>query len=73
MQTKSWEKRLTSSIFGMYCVDAWLMYRRCTKDTLHTEPDLDQQEFYCVLEEGLIDNNIGGEGAREGPNVIRKI
>ena len=27
MQTKSWEKRLTSSIFGMYCVDAWLMYR----------------------------------------------
>ena len=58
MQTKSWEKRLTSSIFGMYCVDAWLMYRGCTIDTLHKEPDMDQQEFYCVLAEELIDNNI---------------
>ena len=58
MQTKSWEKRLTSSIFGVYCVDAWLMYRGCTTDTLYKEPDLDQQEFYCVLSEELIDNNI---------------
>ena len=40
---RSWEKRLTSSIFGMYCVDAWLMYRECTTDTLHTEPDLNQK------------------------------
>ena len=58
MQTKYWEKRLTSSIFGMYCVDAWLMYRGCTTDKLHKEPDLYQQEFYCVLAEELIDNNI---------------
>ena len=42
----------------MYCVDAWLMYRGCTTDTLHKDPDLDQQEFYCVLAEELIDNNI---------------
>ena len=42
----------------MYCVDAWLMYLRCTTDTLHKEPDLNQQEFYCLLEEELIDNNI---------------
>ena len=58
MQTKSWDKRVTSSIFGMYCVDAWLMYRGCTKDTLHKEPGLNQQEFYCVLTEELIENNI---------------
>ena len=43
MQTKSWEKRLTSSIFGIYCVDAWLMYHGCNTDTLHKDPDLDQQ------------------------------
>ena len=57
-ETRSWEKRLSSSIFGMYCVDAWLMYRGCTTDTLHKEPDLDQQELYCVLAEEIIDNNI---------------
>ena len=58
IETKSWEKCLISSIFGMYCVDAWLMYCGCTTDTLHKEPDLDQQELYCVMSEELIDNNI---------------
>ena len=58
MLTESWEKHLTSSIFGMYCVDAWLMSYGCTTDTLQKKPDMDQQEFYCVLEEELIDNNI---------------
>ena len=43
MQTKSWDKRVTSSIFGMYCVDVWLMYHGCNTDTLHKEPDLNQQ------------------------------
>ena len=43
MQTKSWDKRVTSSIFGVYCVDAWLMYHGCTTDTIHKEPDLNQQ------------------------------
>ena len=43
MQTKSWDKRVNSSTFGMYCVDAWLMYHGCTTDTLHKEPDLNQQ------------------------------
>ena len=42
MQTKSWEKHVTSSMFGMYCTDAWLIYRGCTTDTLHKEPDLGQ-------------------------------
>ena len=58
MQTKSWEKRVTSSIFWVYCVDSWLMYRGCTTYTLHKEPDLEQQECYCVLAEELIDNTI---------------
>ena len=30
----------------------------CTTDTLHKEPDRDQQESYCVLAEELLDNNI---------------
>ena len=58
IETKSWEKCLTSSIFGMYCVDTWLMYIGCTTDTLHKEPYMDQQELYCVLAEELIDDNI---------------
>ena len=40
MQKKYWDKRVTPSIFGMYCVDAWLMYRGCTTDTLHKELDM---------------------------------
>ena len=33
MQTKSWDKRVTTSIFGMYCVDvdvSWVYYRYTT-------------------------------------------
>ena len=73
MQTKYWDKRVTSSIFGMYCVDAWLIYRGCTTDTLHKEPDLNQQEFYCELEEELLENNIRRRREQEGPKMIRKI
>ena len=47
-----------TSIFGMYCVDAWLMYRGCTTDSLHPTPKLNQQEFYSTLAEELIDNNL---------------
>ena len=32
-------------------------YCGCTIDTLHKEPDLNQQEFYSVLAEELIYNN----------------
>ena len=73
MQTKSWEKRLTSSIFGMYCMDAWLMYRGFNTDTLHKEPDLDQQELYCVLAEELIENNVRRRrGTRRSQNDPQK-
>ena len=57
MQTKSWDKRVTTSIFGMYVVDAWLMYKGCTTASADASPKLSQQEFYCQLAEELIDNN----------------
>ena len=57
LQTKSWDKRVTSSIFAMYVVDAWLMYKGCTTAKQGDEPKLTQQEFYCQLAEELIDNN----------------
>ena len=75
MQTKSWDKRVDSSIFGVYCVDAWLIYCGCTTYTLHKEPDLNQQEFYCVLSEELIDNNIrrrrGTKRSQNDPQNMR--
>ena len=37
-------------------------YCGCTIDTLHKEPDLNQQELYCVMTEELIDNNIRRRG-----------
>ena len=61
----------------MYCVDAWLMYRGCNTDTLHKEPDLNQQEFYCVLAEELIDNNIrrrrGTRRSQNDPQNMRSV
>ena len=30
----------------------------CTIDKIHKEPDLNQQELYCVLAEELIENNL---------------
>ena len=36
-------------------VDAWLMYTGATKDKLHPEPELDQQELYCALSEEIKD------------------
>ena len=43
----------------------YVVYRGCTTDTLHKDPDLNQQEFYCVLAEELIDNNIWRRGGNE--------
>ena len=57
LQTRSWDKRVTSSLFAMYCVDAWLMYKGCTTDKPDQSPKLSQKEFYCQLAEELIDNN----------------
>ena len=38
IETQIWDKRVTTSLFGMYVVDAWLMYTGATADTLHPEP-----------------------------------
>ena len=58
MQTTSWDKRVTTFIFGMCYVDAWLIHRGYIINTLYEDPDLALQEFYCVLVEKLIDNII---------------
>ena len=42
----------------LFCSSKEEKYRGCTTDTLHKEPDLNQQEFYFVLAEELIENNI---------------
>ena len=57
MQTKGWDKRVTTSLFGMYVVDAWLMYKGCTTASAGATPKLTQKEFDCQLAEELIDNN----------------
>ena len=57
MQTKGWDKRVTISLFGMYVVDAWFMYKECTTARADATPKLTQKEFYCQLAEELIDNN----------------
>ena len=38
IETKIWDKRVTTSLFGMYVVYAWLMYTGSTTDTLHPAP-----------------------------------
>ena len=49
---------MASSIIGIYCVDVCLMYYGCATDLLHPDPELNQQEFYSVIVEELIDKNI---------------
>ena len=44
-QAKTWDKRMATSIFSIYCVDTWLIYRKCTEDLLNPDPQLNQQEF----------------------------
>ena len=57
MQTKSWHKRVTTSLFGMYVADAWLMYKGCTTASADASPKLNQKELYCQFAAELIDNN----------------
>ena len=49
---------MASSIFWMYSVDTWLMYRGCMAYYLYPNHILNQQDFYSVLAEDLIDNNL---------------
>ena len=55
IETKIWDKCVTTSLFGMFVVDAWSMYNGATIDTLHPEPELGQQEFYFALKGELIE------------------
>ena len=57
IETKSWYKRGTISLFGIYVVDTWLMYKGATTDdSVHPDPELNQQDFYCTLAEELIES-----------------
>ena len=42
IETKSWDKRITTSLFGMYVVYLWFMYTGTTTDTLQPKPESDQ-------------------------------
>ena len=75
IETKSWDKRVTTSIFGMYVVDTWLMYKGATTDSVNPDPELNQQEFYCALAEELIergDSRRSRRGGREGVAATRQ-
>ena len=71
IEIKIWDKCVTTSLFGMYVVDAWLMYTSATIDTLHPELELDKQELYCALTEELIDR-VRPTRSREGMNRAQK-
>ena len=43
LQTKTWDNCVATSIFVMYFANLWLMYRGCNTDSLHTDPQLNQQ------------------------------
>ena len=45
MQTKGRGKQVTTSLFGMYDVDAWLIYKGCTTASADATPKLTQKEF----------------------------
>ena len=38
IETKIWDKRVITYLFGMCVVNVWLMYTGDTTDTLHPEP-----------------------------------
>ena len=61
----------TSKILWLFfCSSKEKKYCGCTIDKIHKEPDLNQQELYCVLAEELIDNNIWRRGGtRRSQNV----
>ena len=57
-QIKTWVNRVPTSIFGVYCVYEWLVYCERITDSLHPDPQINQQYFYSALVEELSDNNI---------------
>ena len=45
-----WSKRVNMPLFGIFVVDAWLVYSKCT------ETEESQREIYEYLAEEMIDN-----------------
>ena len=72
MQTESWDNGVTVSLFGLYCVDVWQMYKGFTSASEKDTPKLSQQKFYCQLVEELIDNNQERISTRNCPRTYRQ-
>ena len=53
IQIQSRENRATTSLFVIYCVNTWLMYKWYTSVSESDTHKLTQQEFYCQLAENI--------------------
>ena len=62
---------MTTSLFGMYVVNAWLMHTGATTDKLQPGPEFYQKEFYCELKDVLILRVIPTQ-SRGGVNCAQK-
>ena len=71
IETKIWDKRVKTYLFGMYVVDVWLIYTGAKIDTLQDEPELVQQEFYCASTEEVLERVIPTR-SRGGVNCAQK-
>jgi len=63
VQTKDWSKRVNLTIFGIICVDTYLIWSQATDATKSKD------DFFIELATELIDNNYDGQKKRTGPRV----
>ena len=72
--TLEWDKRVNLSVFSMCIVDAWLTWKSLQASGSDGDAE-DQQNFYSLLAEEMIDNNIDSRARRariageEGPRL----
>jgi hypothetical protein len=59
IETKDWSRRVNLSIFSMIVVDTWSVFN-AMRNTPTVERN--QNEFYSVLSEELIDKSYGSRG-----------
>ena len=55
IETKTWDKQVTTSLLGIHVVHAWLIYKGVTTDNPAPDPELSWQTFYTALAEDLIE------------------
>ena len=61
--TLEWDKRVNLSVFSMCIVDAWLTWK-AFHAVMAQENTRDQQTFYSLLAEEMIDSNIDSRARR---------